>query len=187
MLDWINSLPLLPAIAFLMVVIYCRAGGTYLLGRLAYKLADRGRFHGILTSPRVESAAEKVNKWGAPIVALSFLTIGFQTAANLAAGVTRMPLTRYLPALIIGGFAWAVIYATVGLAAFALWWRVALTNPYVAVAIAVAAVGLLTYYILRKRAERNRATRELARERVVTGERAPLLPETEGGKAARDS
>ena len=177
MLDWINSLPLIPAIAFLLVVIYCRAGGTYLLGRLAYKLADRGRFHAILTSPRVESAAEKVNRWGAPIVALSFLTVGFQTAANLAAGITRMPLTRYIPALIVGGFAWAVIYATVGLTAFALWWEVALTNPYVAAAIAVAAVGLLTFYILRKRAERNRATRELARTRNITGEKAPLLPD----------
>nr|MDK8213743.1 hypothetical protein [Enterococcus faecalis] len=95
--------------------------------------------------------------------------------------------TRYLPALLIGGFAWAVIYATVGLAAFALWWRVALTNPYVAAAMAVAAVGLLTAYIHRKRAERNRATRELARERVVRGERAPMLPEMESGKAERDS
>lgn len=177
MLDWITSLPLIPAIAFLLVVIYCRAGGTYLLGRLAYRLANRGRFHTILTSPRVENAAEKVNRWGAPIVALSFLTIGFQTAANLAAGVTRMPLTRYLPALIVGGFAWAVIYATVGLAAFALWWEVALSNPYVAAAIALAAVGLLTFHILHKRAERNRATRELAHERDLTGERAPLLPD----------
>ena len=53
--------------------------------------------------------------------------------------------------------------------------------------MAVAAVGLLTAYILRKRAERNRATRELARERVVTGERAPLLPEMGSGKAERDS
>ena len=50
---------------------------------------------------------------------LSFLTVGFQTLANLAAGVGRMPLRRYLPALVIGGLIWAVLYATVGLITFA--------------------------------------------------------------------
>lgn len=160
MFEWIQSLPLAPAVAFLLVVIYLRAGGTYLLGRLAYRLADRGRLHELLTSPRVLRATHTVNRYGAPVIALSFLTIGFQTAANLAAGVTRMPLRHYLPALAIGGFAWALIYATVGLAAFTLWWQVALTNPVVAALIAVAAVGLLTWAILRRRRARAADERE---------------------------
>lgn len=175
MLDWIDSLPLLPAIGFLLVVIYLRAGGTYLLGRLAFTLADRGRFHKIATSPRVENAAATINRWGAPVVALSFLTVGFQTAANLAAGVTRMPLSRYLPALAVGGFAWAVIYATVGLAAFSLWWKVALTNPVFAGLIVLAAIGLLTGHNVKKRIERTREAERLAAERSRTGEVPPLL------------
>ena len=65
----------------------------------------------------MERASRIVNKWGAPVVAFSFLTIGFQTACNAAAGLTGMPLRRYLPALAVGGFAWAIIYATVGLVA----------------------------------------------------------------------
>ena len=43
MMDWIQDLPLLPAVAFLYVVIWCRAGATYLVGRGARKAADRGR------------------------------------------------------------------------------------------------------------------------------------------------
>ena len=56
-----------------------------------------------------------MERWGAPVVVLSFLTVGFQTLANLAAGVGKMPLRRYLPALVVGGLIWAVLYATVGL------------------------------------------------------------------------
>src|SRR5699024_1402274 len=51
---------------------------------------------------------------GPPAVAISFLTIGFQTAINLASGVIRMRWYRYLPALLIGGALWATIYTTVG-------------------------------------------------------------------------
>ena len=39
-MEWIQDLPLLPAVAFLYVVIWCRAGATYLLGRGARKAAQ---------------------------------------------------------------------------------------------------------------------------------------------------
>ena len=168
MLEWVRSLPLIPAIAFLMVVIYLRAGGTYALGRAAIKAADRGSLREILHSPRVNRAAETIHRYGAVVVALSFLTVGFQTACNLAAGVTRMPLRYYLPALAIGGFAWAVIYATVGLAALTLWWKVALTNPIIAGLILVTAISLLTWHILRRRAQRRVETAE-AMQRAERG------------------
>lgn len=154
MFDWIESLPLVPAIIFLMVVVYLRAGGTYLLGRFAHKLANRGRVQEIIESGRINNAITQVNKWGAPIVAASFLTVGFQTAANLAAGVSAMPLSRYLPALAIGGFLWAVIYATIGLTAFYLWWQVALSNPVIAGLLIFAILALIAGVILKRRLTR---------------------------------
>ena len=48
-----------------------------------------------------------VARWGAPVVTLSFLTVGIQTLVNLAAGVMRMPLRRYIPALTVGAILWA--------------------------------------------------------------------------------
>lgn len=143
MMEWVGDLPLLPAVAFLYVVIWCRAGATYLLGRGARKAADRGRIATFLGSPSVQRATELVNRWGAPVVALSFLTVGFQTAANAAAGLTGMPARRYLPALAIGGLAWAFIYATVGLVAFMAWFELFLLSPWAA----VAALGLLVVLI----------------------------------------
>lgn len=150
MMDWVQGLPLLPAIGFLYVVIWARAGGTYLLCRGARRAANRGRVKALLESPAVQRATVLVNRWGAWVVALSFLTVGFQTAANAAAGLTGMPARRYLPALAVGGLAWAVIYATVGLVAVAGWVELFLVSPAGAVAV-LALLVLLVALVLRHR------------------------------------
>src|SRR5699024_10105287 len=108
MMEWVQDLPLLPAVAFLYVVIWCRAGATSVSGRGAGRVASRGRVAAFLESAGVARASELISRWGAPVVALSFLTVGFQPAANAAAGLTGMPARRYLPALAIGGLAWAL-------------------------------------------------------------------------------
>lgn len=160
MIEWILSLPILPAVAFLYVVVLMRGGGTYALGRGARHAADRGRIGAWLSSPRVERAQEIINTWGAPVVALSFLTVGFQTAANAAAGLTAMPLRRYLPALAIGGLAWAIIYATVGLAAVALWLELFLHSPWAAVAVLAIVAALAVQLIRMRRRDRARAPQD---------------------------
>ncbi|GAA1484861.1 hypothetical protein GCM10009625_16650 [Brachybacterium fresconis] len=151
MMEWVQSLPLLPAVGFLYVVIWLRAGATYALGRAARRAARRGQVAAFLESPRVQRATEIVHRWGAPVVALSFLTVGFQTAANAAAGLTGMPLKRYLPALALGGLAWAVIYATIGLVAFAAWFELFLRSPWAAVAVLALAVVLIAVLLRHRR------------------------------------
>ncbi|ATG51879.1 hypothetical protein CFK38_10360 [Brachybacterium vulturis] len=151
MMEWIQEMPLLPAVAFLYVVIWCRAGATYLLGRGARRAASRGRVADFLDSPRVTRATGLIHRWGAPVVALSFLTVGFQTAANAAAGLTGMPAKRYLPALAIGGLAWALIYATVGLVAFTAWFELFLVSPWGAVAVLALLVVLIAVLLRHRR------------------------------------
>lgn len=160
MLDWIGSLPLLPAVGLLWVIVLCRAGGTYLLGRGAHRLAHRGRLARMIESPSVDRAITIVNRWGAPVVALSFLTVGFQTAANLSAGLTRMPAVRYVPALLIGGLAWAVIYATIGLAVVITWIELFLLSPWVAILVLALVIALAVVLVLRRRRSRERRARE---------------------------
>ncbi len=101
--------------AGLYVLVLLRAGGTFAVGRLAGAGARRGRFAERLSSPRFQRAERAIQRWGAPVVAVSFLTVGFQTAANFLAGTMRMPLRRYLPALFVGGAVWALLYATAGI------------------------------------------------------------------------
>lgn len=99
----------------LYVIIFCRAGGTYLLGRLVRNGVTRiGAIQRIMASSLYQRAERVLDRWGAPAVAVSFLTIGFQTVINLASGVIRMRWYRYLPALLIGGALWATIYTTIG-------------------------------------------------------------------------
>jgi membrane protein DedA with SNARE-associated domain len=106
---------------------------------------------------------QTVARWGAPVVTLSFLTVGIQTLVNLAAGVMRMPLRRYLPALTIGAILWAFLYATMGFATFAAWRRVYELSPAVAVAcIVVLLAGLAGYIVWQVRHRHDEDEREPA-------------------------
>ncbi|WP_411108768.1 DedA family protein [Streptomyces sp. c-19] len=126
----------------LYVIVLLRAGGTFAVGWLAGTGARRSRFAGRISSAKFLRAERAIQRWGAPVVAASFLTIGFQTAANFLAGSMRMPLPRYLPALFVGGAAWALIYATAGLGALEVLGR--LFAERTALGAAAVAVLLLT-------------------------------------------
>ncbi|MFH8837933.1 DedA family protein [Streptomyces sp. NPDC017868] len=101
----------------LYVIVLLRAGGTFAVGWLAGAGTRRSRFSGRISSARFRRDERAIQRWGAPVVAVSFLTVGFQTAANFLAGSMRMPLSRYLPALFVGGGAWALIYGAAGVGA----------------------------------------------------------------------
>lgn len=156
-MEFFRGLPFPLAVSALFVIVLLRAGGTYALGRAARSGAGRTRVQELISSPRFVRAQELVERWGAPIVVLSFLTVGFQTVANLAAGIGKMPLRRYLPALAIGGLIWAVLYATVGLITFAALAHLYEISPVGAVLGGVALVaGLTAYVIWQVRRQRSR-------------------------------
>ncbi|HLQ82049.1 MAG TPA: hypothetical protein VK103_00820, partial [Bacillota bacterium] len=88
-------------------------------------------------------------------VVICFLTVGFQTAVNATAGAVRMPLRRYLPAVTLGGAIWALVYATVGLAAIHAWLAAAVRWPGtvpITVVVVGAVVALLVWRHRRRRA-----------------------------------
>lgn len=131
-------------------IVFCRAGGTYLLGRAVRSGVMRiGAMQRIMASSAYQRAETAIDRWGPPAVAVSFLTIGFQTAVNLAAGAIRMRWYRYLPALLIGGALWATIYTTIGsvswraLAAAYQRWPVATIS--VTVVLAFALIGWIIW------------------------------------------
>ena len=115
--SWLEGKPFAMTFAVLFVIVLLRAQATYWLGRgvtagvLHTRLADK------LTGPKTTRAIASLNRWGPPLVTVSFLTIGLQTVVNAAAGLIRMPWIRYTVAMLIGCVAWAAIYATVGIAA----------------------------------------------------------------------
>ncbi len=116
-MNW--SLPIAVTWLILFGIILARAGGTFLLGRLARRGMRRiERVEKIMSGPKYQRAERMIERYGAPVIVLSFLMIGVQTVLNLAAGTTGMSYRRYLPALVLGGSLWALIYSTVGFIGF---------------------------------------------------------------------
>lgn len=147
-------------VAALFVIVLLRSNGTYWLGRLVAGGAQRTtRASRWMASPGYRRAEDRINRWGAPAVSLSFLTIGVQTLINLAAGATRMPLARYIPATVVGSILWAFLYGTVGFVGFealALLWQ---HSPAVALAAGAVAIAALVLFIVGQ-ARRSRVDAE---------------------------
>ncbi len=141
-------------VAALFVIVAVRAGATYGIGRAMQAGARRTRLSRWLDSPVFARAQQLLDRWGAPLVSLSFLTVGLQTVVNLAAGVAQMPLRRYGPALVVGSVLWAFLYATVGFATFAAWRRLYEMSPVAAIVASTALVlglaGYITWQVRRR-------------------------------------
>lgn len=165
------NLPLALVWLIMYGIILCRAGLTYVLGRLTRGgLSKSPRIRALLSSDKYARAEDRVNRWGAPVVAVSFLTVGFQTLANLAAGTTRMPWVRYLAALAVGGAAWATVYSIVGFAGFRAIMLAYERAPVLTVSIAAAVIVIVIVAIARP------STRKFAqREAVSSDDAEPLV------------
>lgn len=146
--QWDVPFPVMVAMMF--VIVFFRAGATYLLGRAAAAGAERTRIARMMDAPGYRRATRLIGEYGSPLVAVSFLTVGFQTLANLAAGATRMPLPRYLPALLVGGVMWALLYSAVGLVGVDLFGRLFDYSPVLAIGSLTALIGGYAGFVVWK-------------------------------------
>ncbi|HIZ99310.1 MAG TPA: VTT domain-containing protein [Candidatus Janibacter merdipullorum] len=146
----------LPTFGGLFVIVMLRANATYWIGRGAAAGTRRWRASEGTPSPAWQRARRLVNRWGPIAVVFCFLTVGIQTAVNATAGVTRMPLRRYLPAVTLGSVIWASVYATAGLAAARAWLAAAARSPVAATVVAVLlVVGVVALVVHRRRRHRH--------------------------------
>jgi membrane protein DedA with SNARE-associated domain len=149
-MDFWRGWPYPVAVATLFTVAMLRAGATYALGRAAQTGARRTRVARLMARPGFARVQDLVARWGAPLVTASFLTVGIQTLVNLVAGMTQMPLRRYLPALALGSVLWGFLYATVGFATFSAWRELYARYPTTTVVITVVLAAGLVAYVLRQ-------------------------------------
>ena len=120
MKDWFDALPIEVALAFMWVVGTVRTSIVYALGALAAEGGARlDRIRKAMDSPLYRKARRLINRWGVIAVPLCFLTVGLQTAVIITTGFTKMPLRRWVPAMLVGTFMWACIYTTIGFAILA--------------------------------------------------------------------
>ena len=140
---WLDDSPFGITFAVLFGIVFLRAQGTYWIGRAVTAGLLHTRVASWMTSPRMTRAIDALHRWGLPLVTVSFVTVGFQTVVNAAAGLTRMPWLRYTVAMLIGCAAWAAIYATVGIAAFEASLALAARSPWALVGVLAVVLGVL--------------------------------------------
>ena len=136
--------------ATLLVVIMLRAPATHLIGRGLGKGVTRGRM-GERLGPKLDAAKERIDRYGAPVVTLSFLTVGMQTAIHFASGAVRMRFPLYLAATFVGGLVWAGLWGTVISGLVGSWLVLFLDSPWTALGVVVVAVLAVTILVLRHR------------------------------------
>jgi membrane protein DedA with SNARE-associated domain len=98
-------------------------------------------------------ARDKLERWGWPMIPVSFLTVGLQTAVNLSAGLIGWRWPKYTLAAVPGWIMWGVVYAAGGLALFAGIAAIWAAAPWLAVATVQTLVVLVVaaVYITRRR------------------------------------
>ncbi|ROP65185.1 DedA family protein [Curtobacterium sp. ZW137] len=153
--DFLEGLPFWWLVLALFVIVFCRAQATYWIARGAVAGASRSRWGRWLDSAAVRRGSALLDRFGLPVLTVSFVTVVLQTVMNAAAGLARVPWWRYLVAMVPGCVAWAFLYATVGLAVF---WAVvaALAGSPWGMAAVVALVVLLVGTVAVLHNRRNR-------------------------------
>lgn len=149
MMEEIRSWPWAWAWLALFAIVLLRAGATYGVGRLVAAGVLRRREPG----PRLRAAADRVDRWGPPVVTASFLTVGAQTVVNAGAGLAGMTWPRYLVGLIPGAALWATVWSTIGAGAFLVALR---TGSERGEAVAVGCVALVLVAVVAALASRRR-------------------------------
>lgn len=164
MKEWFDALPIEVALAFMWVVGIVRTSIVYAFGALAAEGGARlDRIRKAMDSPLYRKARRLINRWGVIAVPLCFLTVGLQTAVIITTGFTKMPLRRWVPAMLVGTFMWACIYTTIGFAILAALGLEPWMFP-LALAIVITAMVIVTQ--LRER-RINRETVENVPESVT--------------------
>ena len=149
MKDWFDALPIEVALLFMWVVGIVRTSIVYALGALAAEGGSRlARIRNAMNSPLYRKARAFINRWGVIAVPLCFLTVGLQTAVIITTGFTKMPLRRWVPAMLAGTFMWACIYTSFG---FALLAALGLEPWMFPVALAVVVTVLVVSAQIRER------------------------------------
>ncbi len=149
-LNW--QLPYGLLILSLFVIVMCRANGTYWLGRGIVAGAGHTKWARILESRAYHTGSTWLNRWGPLAVTFSFTIVGIQTMVNLAAGVSRMPLRRYLPAVTVGCVMWAFIYGTGGMISAVIITRAWEHSPALTIiGLVVIAAAIAAFFVLPRR------------------------------------
>ncbi|GLU46664.1 DedA family protein [Nocardiopsis ansamitocini] len=143
----------------LLGIVLARAQMTYWIGRGVGAGLHRSRLAERIGA-KLAKAEHLINRFGPPAVTFSFLTVGIQTAVNLAAGAMRMAFPRYLVAMFVGCLIWAGIYSVGVVVVLNALRGLFLHSPSLAVAAVLLLLGGLALVLWWRRSRRGPAESE---------------------------
>lgn len=147
MMERVQELPYIWVFLFFYCGAMARSNTIYWIGRAVAAGTARSRWAAMLDSPLYLTAQGWTRRWGVLAVPFSFLTVGLQSFIQLSAGVSRMPLRRYVPATAVGSLAWATIYTTVGMAVLGAWF----SSPAGRIVSVLILVAFIVSVVLQRR------------------------------------
>lgn len=155
--EWLADLPFAVIYAVMFTASMVRGQTVYWIGRGINRLGTHSkqgwaeRFRGKMSSPEFQRALDIVRRRGWPAVTLAHLTVGLQTLLIASAGVVRMRWLVFLAAQIPGSLMWALVYSTIGWAAFqSLAWA-AMKSPVGTFVVAVLGMAAIVWWFSRGR------------------------------------
>lgn len=148
------------AVVALTAVAAVRSQCTYWLGRAVRAGVLRGKWAQRFDNDRVNGAIAKLERWGWPLIPLSFFTVGFQTAVNMAAGLVGWSWLKYTLAAIPGWIGWGLAYSAGGLALFAGAFALVARSPWLGALVLVVVAGAIAFVVIRRRRARDVSQRQ---------------------------
>lgn len=158
--EFLEGQPFWIAYSVLFFIAFARTQATYWLGR-GLGRGMRSTRLGERFGSRLDRAERLINRFGPPVITVAYATVGFQTAAHLAAGAMRMGFGRYLLAMIPGCALWAAIYSLGGFAVLAAI-AGAFSRAPVLTVLAAAALAAAVAVVVVRRVRRRRDGAEAA-------------------------
>lgn len=132
------------------------ASGGWAIGRFGGRaLADRYGRYVFLTPARLERAERFLDSRGALVVTFARFLEGLRQANGIIAGITDMPLRRFLIFNGLGAVIWVAVWTSVGYLAgdhiTAIYADATKYLLYVLIAVAVAVAALIIRHVLHRR------------------------------------
>lgn len=162
-----DDVPVIAIFGVLMAIGTARSQATYWLARwVTEATADdtapngsmRARFAAWLQRPLLVRTRRMLQGWGLPLVTLSYVTVGLQTAILASAGVLRISWWRFTIAQLVGTVGWAAFYTLIGAAA----WKAVLGGlsgtTWLIIILAIG-LGMLAMYLTTRAQVRRRDIR----------------------------
>lgn len=156
--SFLESLPFWIAFTLLFIGGMLRGQMMYWIGRATSKVtldhmapsARIAKIRSWVDRGGADSGINAIHRWGAVMVPVSYLTVGFQSVVQVAAGLLQMNVLLYALAQIPGALAWAAIYSTIGFAAWGAIVSAAAGSPSGVIVVVLIAI-ILVYFIIRRR------------------------------------